>query len=415
VTITVCNRVSISGMRFRGVNASLALLVLFGSAVVATRSAQAQTFSVLHAFAGTPDGAFPYAGLIRDSAGNFYGTTTAGGGTGCGVGCGTVFKLDASGKEKVLFSFTGGSGGERPYGSLIRNGGNLYGTASFGGDLSCNAPFGCGIVFKLDKTGKKKVLHRFTGGRDGAFPYAGLIRDSAGNLYGTTEGGLGNGVSSYGTVFKLDETGKEKVLHRFTGGTDGGYPLSRLIEDSAGSLYGTTFSGGDLNCGNGVGCGVVFKLDKTGKEKVLYSFTGGVDGGQPYAGLVRDGAGNLYGTTYGIGTSFYGTVFKLDKTGKETVLHQFTSQPDGSFPKGGLVRDAAGNLYGTTTSGGAINTGTVFKLDKTGKEKVLYSFTGEGGSPSAGLLRDAAGNLYGTTVNGGDPSCNCGVVFKLTP
>jgi uncharacterized repeat protein (TIGR03803 family) len=160
----------------------------------------------------------------------------------------------------------------------------------------------------------------------------------------------------------------------------------------------------------------VFKVNAaTGAEQVLYSFAGGADGGQPYGGLVRDPAGNLYGTTYGIGASFYGTVFKLKTTRKEITLYSFTGQADGSFPQAGLVRDTAGNLYGTTTAGGAFNSGTVFKLDTTGKATVLHSFTGgvDGAFPTQRMVFDPAGNLYGTTYVGG--SYGNGVIFKLAP
>jgi uncharacterized repeat protein (TIGR03803 family) len=252
------------------------------------------------------------------------------------------------------------------------------------------------------------VLHTFNGSpTDRAIPGAAhLIGDSAGNLYGTTESG---GASGAGVVFKLNKTG-ETVLYSFTGGADGWSPVAGLIRDSAGNLYGTTFGGG-ARFGES-GSGVVFKLDTTGTETVLYSFTGGADGGSPAAGLIRDSAGNLYGTTELGGVSGAGVVFKLDTTGTETVLHSFTG-PGGENPYAGLIADSAGNLYGTTYGGGASGSGVVFKLDTTGTETVLYSFTGgaDGGSPVAGLIRDSAGNLYGTTYEGG--TSDAGVVFKL--
>jgi uncharacterized repeat protein (TIGR03803 family) len=277
------------------------------------------------------------------------------------------------------------------------------------------------------------VLHTFIGLSSGAFPAAGLGRDNAGNLYGTTEEGgdsaCGSGFSfGCGVVFKLDTTGRETVLHRITVSADGAFPAAGLVRDNAGNLYGTTEEGGDLSCGSGsgFGCGVVFKLDTSGRETVLHRFTGAADGGTPAAGLVRDAAGNLYGTTRGGGDLACeigfgcGVVFKLDTSGRETVLHRFTGGADGSAPLAGLVRDNAGNLYGTTEEGGELP-GVVFKLDTTGKETVLHRFTGgaDGGYPAAGLVRDAAGNLYGTTVYGGDLACysgmGCGVVFKLNP
>jgi uncharacterized repeat protein (TIGR03803 family) len=198
------------------------------------------------------------------------------------------------------------------------------------------------------------------------------------------------------------------LFYSFEGGTDGATPRAGLVRDAAGNLYGTTISGG------AGGLGTVFKLDAVGSETVLHSFSG-ADGARPEAGLVRDAAGNLYGTTAGGGASDLGTVFKLDTTGSETVLHSF-SGADGDSPVAGLVRDAAGNLYGTTAGGGASGLGTVFKLDTSGKGRLLHSFTGgatDGAFPAAGLVPDAAGNLYGTTTQ--DGAFGQGTVFKLRP
>ncbi len=318
-----------------------------------------------------------------------------------GAGCGTVFKLDATGKETVLHRFAGGAAGSSPFAGLIRDPeGNLYGTTVYGGDLNCGNPSGCGTVFKLDATGKKTVLHSFAGPPDGSTPYGGLVRDAQGNLYGTTVFGGG-----YGTVFKLDATGREAVLYSFTSGTDGAYPASGVILDSAGNLLGTTTFGGPSTVGT------VFKLDRTGKETMLYSFTG-VDGDLPDAGLVPVGE-NLYGTTQYGGAFHEGNVFKMDKTGKVTGVHDFLGGgQEGSAPAAALIHDAAGNVYGTTLYGGFYNQGTVFKVDATGNATVLHTFTAgaDGGSPSGGVIRDAAGNLYGTTQLGGD---FYGTVFKL--
>jgi|SRR5450755_1662252 uncharacterized repeat protein (TIGR03803 family) len=186
------------------------------------------------------------------------------------------------------------------------------------------------------------------------------------------------------------------VLYSFTGSPDGAFPTGG-VPDANGDLYGTTYYGGAS------GYGTVFKVGPTGKETVLHSFTGGGDGAYPFAGLVRDAQSNLYGTTYYGGSCNCGTVFKLDATGKETVLYRFTGSPDGSYSESGLLLDAPGNLYGTTPDGGASGYGTVFKVDPTGKETVVYSFTGggDGGNPTAALARDPQGNLYGTTRNGG--------------
>jgi uncharacterized repeat protein (TIGR03803 family) len=324
--------------------------------------------------------------------------------------------LDTAGKETVLYSFTDGADGATPYASVIRDaGGNLYGTTSAGGLRTCNNGNGCGTVFKLDTTRKITVLHTFTGSRDGSIPMGRLVRDTAGNLYGTTEFGGSSIGSGSGIVFKLNSTGKETVLHRFTGGADGGEPVAGLIRDSGGNLYGTTGGGGSF------GWGTVFKLDTAGKETVLYSFTDGADGATPYGSVIRDAAGNLYGTASMGGAieacaGGCGTVFKLDTSGKLTVLYTFTGD-DGRSPYAGVIRDPAGNLYGTTRSGGnggTFSPGTVFKLDATGKETVLHNFVGgtDGADPVAGLIRDAAGNLYGTTPDGG---AGAGIVFKIAP
>jgi uncharacterized repeat protein (TIGR03803 family) len=235
--------------------------------------------------------------------------------------------------------------------------GNLYGTTCSGGDP------GGGTVYKVDITGKQTVLYGL-GGKDGACPYASLMRDTVGNLYGAT--------FAPGVVFRLDENGKFTVLHTFTGGTGGERPTYiRLVRDAAGNLYGTTSRGGIYldDCRPRGGCGVVFKLDKSGQETVLYSFTGKADGAGPEAGLLRDAAGNLYGTTSSggatggnCGTTGCGVVFKLDTNGQETVLHTFTGGADGAGPHSSLVRDAEGNFYGTAEGGGDYGCGVVFKL-----------------------------------------------------
>jgi uncharacterized repeat protein (TIGR03803 family) len=333
------------------------------------------SFTVLHSFTGPPtDGELPLAGLVQDGAGNLYGTTAVGGASKSGV----VYKLSPSGTETVLYSFTGGADGAVPEADLIRDAaGNLYGTTVYGGACALDTR-GCGVVFKLSPTGAFTVLHTFTGGLDGGNPYAGVTRDAAGNLYGTTVSG---------------------GAHRFGG--------------------------------------VVFKLSPSGTETVLYSFTGGADGAEPYADVIRDAVGNLYGTTIVAGVSpvCCGTVFKLSPRGTFTVLHSFTGA-DGSAPVAGLTQDTAtGNFYGTTNSGGSAcfspgGCGVVFELIRcdtaaSGYElKVLHSFTGgaDGALPFAGLVRDSAGNLYGTTRYGGSTACppyfdfgQCGVVFKLSP
>jgi uncharacterized repeat protein (TIGR03803 family) len=394
-----------------------ALLLLMG-ALITSQFAQAQTkaaaYEVLYVFQGGADGGVPVASLLRDGTGNLYGTAEYRGTYDWGV----IFKLDTSGKETVLHTFTGGADGATPRAELIRDAtGNLYGTALQGGR------FGCGVVFRIDSNGKYSVPYSFNCA-EGTYPEGGLLLDSAGDLYGTASFG-GDG---YGVIFKLDpRSRRQTVLHRFTGGADGAQPMAGLISDNAGNLYGTTEVGGNSNVG------VVFKLETSGTLTVLYSFTGGADGGYPVAGLIQDSAGNLYGTatTGGVSCIFSGNgcgvVFKLDPTtGMETVLHAFSGGTDGSFPDGKLFLDSAGNLYGTAAGGGASGgcggggCGVVFKLNlKTSKESVLYTFTGgaDGGQPTAGLIRDSAGSFYGTAGTGGftsDCGLGCGVVFKLT-
>ncbi len=293
-------------------------------------------------------------------------------------------------------------------------------------------------------TDKFTTLYTFTGGADGGSPWATLIFDQEGNLYGTTGGAEQYPGPTPGNVFKLtpnaDGTWTESVLYSFTGGTDGGTPMASLVFDQTGNLYGTTQWGGSSNCQ--YGCGVVFELTPSQgggwTESVLYSFTGGKDGSQPWASLIFDGAGNLYGTTAGGGKpscnklfSGCGVVFKLapngDGTWTESVLYRFAGGRDGSTPVSGLIFDSAGSLYSTTWFGGPYSgctdwkgtgCGVVFTLalraDGTWKEKVLHRFTGQDGDwPVAGLVFDPAGHLYGTAQHGG--AHGYGSVFMLTP
>jgi uncharacterized repeat protein (TIGR03803 family) len=348
-------------------------------------------FRIKHTFTGG-DGGLPTAVLIQDSAGNLYGTTSSGGDSGLGV----VFRLDTSNTETVLHAF-GGPDGATPHGGLVLDGsGNLYGTTSSGGAS------GLGTVFKVDTSGMEIVLHSFTGNPDGANPYAGLVMDSSGNLYGTTERG---GAYGFGTVFKVDITGKETVLHSFAGGSsDGADPKAGVILDAAGNLYGTTF-----RCGSG-GKGTVFELDPSNAETILYNFTGAADGGNPFGGLTRGEDGTLYGTTQIGGRSSpskygccKGVVFSLSGANTEKVLYTFTGGRDGGTPAADLVL-YNGALYGTTLSGGPGHRGTAFSVTiADGMEKLLHGFTGkgDGSSPHAGLLINAAGVVYGTAEKGG--------------
>jgi uncharacterized repeat protein (TIGR03803 family) len=359
-------------------------------------------YAVLYRFQGGADGSRPLGGVVRDAAGNLYGTTERGGGsTGCPGGCGVVFKVDPSGHKFVLHAFTGPPDGKLPMAGLMLDAaGNLYGTTSSGGPKPDS-----GTVFKVDASGNETVVHGFF---PGAYLTAGLIMDATGTLYGTAQGG-GNG---YGSVFKIDASGNYTNLFSFDV-KDGFRPDARLARDSAGNLYGTTIDDQSNLCDTG--CGEVFELDINGNETILHSFTGG-DGEHPNAGVVRDSAGNIYGTTRAGGPgggcatqNGCGVMFKLDQLGNETILIPFKGK-SGENPLGDLVRDSDGNFYGTTSRGGALGFGTVFKLDTNGNETVLHSFNSSDGGPDGGVVRDANGNLYGTAQY---PTGN-GVVFKIT-
>lgn len=411
------------------------------SGVVATVQVACITIEqVLYTFAGGPTGgANPRAALVMDTAGNLYGTTTTGGNNLCnGSGCGAVFKLAPNGSggytESVLYAFTGGNDGAAPMAGLILDSaGNLYGTTEAGGSDDI------GTVFKLAPYGGgyiESVLYTFTGSED-AVPEGALVMDSSGNLYGTATGANISSASGKGGVFKLAPDGSggytKSVLYTFTGGSDGASPRAGLIADNAGNFYGVTSAGGNNNCN--AGCGAVFKLAPNGSsgytESVLHTFDGGSDGGTPEGGLIMDSAGDLYGTAAVGGAVNSGTVFELSPNGSgnytESILYTFNggiTGPDGASPAAGLLMDRAGNLYGTTLSGGIIGYGAVFKLAPNGSggyaESVLHSFGfgNDGASPQAGLILDSNSRLYGTTVNGGSsPNCNngCGAVFEVTP
>ncbi len=408
-------RFNAGGLRLPAGIVAVALVLFFVTST--PQRAQAQTFTPLYSFlGGAGDGSNPQGGLVIDSAGNLYGTTQLGGAQNYG----TVFKIDTSNHETVLYSFKGGSDGVYPTSSLVMDSkGNLYGT-TLGGGVPGGYGFGMGTAFKIDASGNETVVYAFQGGNDGMLPQAGLITDAAGNLYGTTVVG---GPSGNGTVFKIDTSNQntESVLYSFPSSdmnwTGGAFPYGGLVTDSAGNLYGTTSVGGTQ------GLGTVFKIDASGTESVLYSFKGGNDGRVPQASLIVDSSGSLYGTTYDGGSSLnngsgFGTVFKIDTSGAESVLYSFKGGTDGAYLYSGLVMDSAGNLYGTTYEGGSsLNNGygfgTVFKIDTSHNESVLYSFTGsdDGANPVAGLILDPSGNLYGTASNG-DPS-NHGTVFKI--
>jgi uncharacterized repeat protein (TIGR03803 family) len=387
--------------------------------------------TVRHSFCSKSDcedGETPEGGLIMDGSGNLYGTTSDGGANWGG----NVFEIRRDGTYRVLYAFCAQANctdGSSPSGNLIMDGaGKLYGTTFMGG--TGNSDFGGGgTVFSIDTaTGAETVLYNFCSRRycnDGQNPAAGVIMDGTGNLYGTTENG-GGGVGT-GAVFKLARGGKEKVVYSF----DADGPVSGVIMDSAGNLYGTTVQGGPVEEGD------VFEVTPDGTFKELYAFcsqSNCSDGDQPWAreGLIMDGAGNLYGTTKFGGVNDYGTVFKVTPAGAETVLYDLCSRrdcSDGANPAAGLMMDGAGNLYGTTLFGVGRHCqdtpyvcGAVFKLTPDGAETTLYSFCStrnctDGGYPAASLIMDSSGNLHGTTLRGGRGHCmdGCGTVFELSP
>ena len=386
----------------------LALVFAAGLVAVASPKAHSQSFSVVHKFKWS-DGANPLAGLTVDGT-SLYGTTSSGG----KYGAGTVFEINSSGEESVLYEFTGGKDGGNPEAGLIVIGGNFYGTTSAGGAEDA------GTVFEVTPHGTEKVLYSFKGKADGANPQAGLVRDAEGNLYSTTNLG---GEYDRGTVFELvapKAAGKawtEEVLHNFGKGEDGADPVAGVAFDAAGNLYGTTSGGGTS------GNGTVFELklsESKWAEKVLHNFELQGDGGVPYAGIVVDGDKLFGAATDGGegGSDGGGTVYELtlvDGVWKFSVVYQVPGWGiSGSFRN---VLVASGKIYATTHCDGADGSGTVYELTPSGdtwKSKTLYNFTGgSDGQYSFSNLVLHNGSLYGTTKQGGDS--DNGVVFKVTP
>ena len=403
-----------------------------GLAFVSCQLAMAQTFQVIHNFAG-PDGVSPFAGVTIDQGGNLYGTTQLGG----AAGLGTVFELARAGADWAftsLYSFSGESDGEMPFaGVTLAPDGSLYGTTRYGG-MGCGIGDypGCGTVYHLapicrslvckqvlKQSWKETVIYRFTGGADGAKPSADVTFDSEGRLYGTAVSG---GAGGWGTVFQLTQTNNvwsERTLYPFTDGSDGGNPTGGVIFDQAGRLYSTAGSGGAHFCGT------VFQLTRSGSnwtESTLYAFQMRPDGCSPEGGLIFDSSGNLYGTTFEGGRSSAGTAFELSPVGQswtEAVINDFSNNENSpDHPGISLVLDNNGNLYGTAHDGGTHNFGVVFKLSSSSNGWTytsLHDFTGgsDGGHPFSNLVFDKAGNLYGTANSGGVHAQ--GVVFEITP
>jgi uncharacterized repeat protein (TIGR03803 family) len=419
------------------VGAGLAILAGCGGSSVpvtgspqtsAARSAPAHKngYGVVYVFQGGMHGEYPAAALLAAGT-KLYGTTSSGGDPSCqSVGCGTVFEAGLNGKYRVLHRFEGTShDGAFPYAPLTwglqGDESVLYGTTCCGGAAS---KLGNGTVFVMSPLGMERLIHRFRRSDDGDFPSA-KLREFGGLFYGTTHYG-GTGKSCYGgrgcgTVFTIDETGRERVLHSFQGGSsgDGATPYAPVIP-LRGALYGTTAYGGSN------GQGTIFVITRTGKERVLYSF-GGPDGATPVTGLIVV-HGVLYGTTtYGgtgsaCGSQGCGTVFSLTTAGKEKVLYSFgTASNDGENPAGDLVA-VDGKLYGTTDFGGTNGYGVIFSASLSGSESILHDFTGgtDGAVPEASLI-EVHHTLYGITTYGGDGNCSgsgfggCGTIFRATP
>ena len=420
------------------------VVLLLPFAFLCASSASAGTFGLVHSFTGGADGGVVYGNLISDSAGNLYGTTVWGGSTKCQNGCGVVFELSpASGggwSETVLYSFPGGSDGFSPVSGLVFDThGNLFGTTSAGGSG------GLGTVFELSPSAggwSKTTIFSFpNSGLGGGYPQ-GLVFDDSGNLFGTA---YENGAHNCGAIFELSPSASgwtEQVVHAFSCGNDGAGPNGALIFDSAGNLYGTASGGGALRQG------VVFELTPQAgggwHETLLHVFTGGHDGGVPKAGLAFDVNGNLYGTTfYGGNTTNTvctlvgpgcGVVFRLRLTSqgwREGVIHTFAGGNDGSMPNAGVVLDPLGTIYGAASYGGNqslcpfhIGCGTTFKLTPGASGgyaiNVLHRFTNgaDGASPTAAPLVDGSGNLFSTTSAGANSACTptggCGTVFEIT-
>lgn len=377
---------------------------------------------ILHNFQST-DGQEPASELVFDSEGNLYGSTFMGGTLGYGV----AYKLTPGSdgwSESVLLDFNG-INGNLPSGNLVLNSaGNLYGTVYMGGALGVGAAF---EVSPSTDGGEWTYtgLHDFSNhAGDGTYPHAGLVLDAQGNLYGTT---LGGGSSGNGTIFELTRNSQggwtETILHSFNG-TYGSQPAGGVVVDAAGNLYGATYFGGGSTACSG-GCGVVYELvAKAGGSwtyKVLHDFNNN-NGGNPSGSVTLDARGNVYGSTSQGGAYNAGVIYRLSPSSsgwKQTILHNFNSSGvDGTDPFGYLVQDSAGNLYGVTQNGGPYSSGIVFELSprSTGewKESILHAFnsnSSDGSFPNAGVTLDGSGNIYGTTENGGE--YGYGVVFEI--
>ena len=400
--------------------ASTSLTISFVIAVLFSTAWAASTTKLIYSFGGGSDGEYLDTELVRDSAGNLYGTSVQGG----PYNSGTVFQVTPAGLHTVLYDFRGGADGGEPYkGVTLDAAGNLYGTAVTGGGGACEG--GCGVVFQLTNSGgvwTQSVIHAFRGS-DGSGPGSPVAVDAHGNLYGTTPTG---GAYGMGVVYRLSPNGTGgwnfHVIHTFTGGADGGGgSAGKILIDSKGHLFGVCTVGGV----NGFGTVYAMSLIQ-GKWifKTLYAFKDQPDGALPYGSVVADKFGNLYGTTYYAGANDWGTVYKLTRSNgawTETVLYSFQGGTDGAQPLSSLVADGARHFYGTTSAGGSstCGCGVIFKITRNSAgqwtEKVLYRFPGapNAGQAYNGMVSDSAGNFYGATVHGG--GTNDGAIYEFTP
>jgi uncharacterized repeat protein (TIGR03803 family) len=406
---------------------------LFLLCVATANALPAQTFTTLVNFDGTANGSYPQSALVQATNGDFYGTTLQGGAyANCPGGCGTIFKITRLGKLTTLHSFCAVANcpdGDSPLSGLIQaNDGNFYGTTVNGGaSANCSSGvgfFGCGTVFKMTPGGKVTTLHSFDS-TDGAFPISGLVQAPNGDFYGTTsEGGSSNDCNGYvgcGTVFKITPGGTLTTLHSFDS-TDGAFPVGTLLHATNGDLYGTTEYGGANDvCGvNLIGCGTVFKITSTGTLTTLHNFDS-TDGTFPVGALVQATNGDIYGTTSyggandacGVNPIGYGTVFKMTPNRTLTTLHSFDGA-DGQLPYAGLVQATNGLLYGTTFyEGGTNGYGEIYSISVSGTFTTVYSFGGiNGAQPYAVLLQGTDGDFYGTTLYGGINGY--GTIFSLS-
>ena len=382
------------------------------------------SYKLLYSFKGGADGAYPFAGLTFVN-GTLYGTTHDGGDLDCasGFGCGTVFRVSTTGAEKAIYSFKGGADAEGPVVALLDLNGTLYGSTQTGGSAAC----ACGTVFSVTTSGSERVVHSFKGGSQGATPLASLIAVN-GKLYGTTYFGGGSTRCSggCGTVFEMNTSGKARILHRFKGYPhDGENPYGALVAAN-GELYGATWIGGSGACYHG--CGTIFAVSTSGKERVLHNFDGAPDGENPEGALVNlDGV--LYGTTIAGGTSGAcpqlrggcGTFFRLVPSSTSenySVIYSFVGGRNSTEPSGGLL-PLNGIFYGAAAGGNRCGSngtcGTVFEVSRSGKERLLHRFHGRQGEAASPGGRSSLRNglMYGTTLYGG--ASNLGAVYRLEP